>query len=97
MKNKKGQSNLMGVIVSIVFTVIVIGMIVIIIDMDLHRREQAQSCEDLGMKFYQQARIKFCIDDLDQAHNVMFECKGLLWNKQCKARLISIGVGSAIS
>ena len=74
-------------VVGVFFCLLMVGAI----DNAIENTRTQQSCDKLGMKYYYTMDTKFCVDSLGNAHYVKFKCEGFLWEKECKAQLISIG------
>ena len=52
---------------------------------------QNKACQDLEMEHEYYDEKNFCVDEEGNANYVIFDCKGIFWKKECKAKLISIG------
>ena len=50
-----------------------------------------QACKDIGMEYQYYDDKTFCVDEYGNAEFVIFECEGILWNKECEANILTIG------
>ncbi len=75
----------------IIFVVVFCLLMFWAIDKIIGTTRTLESCKDIGMEYHYAMDTTFCVDSLGNAHYAKFKCKGLLWNKECAAQLISIG------
>ena len=75
--------------VMVVTIIIMLGLT--FIEINIQNERVRQSCKDIGMEYHYAMDTTFCVDSLGNAHYTKFKCEGFLWNKECKAQLISIG------
>ena len=77
----------------IVIFITIIGCAIGGIDQIYEASVKEESCEKLyGMKeLIILNNERLCLSHSGEANYIHFECSGLLWRKECKAQLISIG------
>ncbi len=85
------KSKITMVVVFGVFILLGGLLIITMTDVIIGNTKTRQSCKDIGMEYYYAMDTTFCVDSLGNAHYAKFKCEGVLWNKECKAQLISIG------
>ena len=91
--NKKGQVSVIGIIIFIlVMGGILYSSIYWGLDEKVRQVMEKESCNKLGMEYFYQDSIKFCIDNNNQAHYVKIDCEHYGFRKwECNPRIISIG------
>ncbi len=65
-------------------------VVLIMIDNSYQTNAKFQACQDLGMEKKTINNFKTCIEPDGTAHITNFQCKGFLWNYDCKVQFIKL-------
>ena len=79
---------LIGIFIVLVFIVLPFA----ILDDRFFRIKKEQSCRNIGMEYELSTNSDFdyCIEPNGNAHFARFDCRGLVWNKECTVQIINI-------
>ena len=65
-------------------------MILVVVDPFFYMSATEQSCQDLGMQKKTINNFQTCVEPDGTAHITNFQCKGFLWNYDCKVQFIKL-------
>lgn len=72
-------------IINIVIIGLVLVIIFIVLDSAFNIIESERACSDIAGKYKATNKATYCIYSDDYAKEVVINCKGLLFNKECTA------------
>ncbi len=72
-------------IINICIIIVIFILIIVVIDTLYMENQINKACNDIGGKHEYSGRDSYCIYPDNYAIEVIFDCKGLFFNKQCKA------------
>ena len=64
--------------------------IMVVADSFFYMSAQEQACKDLGMQKKTINNFRTCIEPDGTAHITNFQCKGFLWDYDCKVQFIKL-------
>ena len=69
-----------------------LGLPLIIIDVEFERKARDKACEDLGTEKVYFNDGEYCMTDERLLKAAVFKCKGFLWTKECMVRFVKLEV-----
>ena len=74
----------------LIYALVIMWTAFIFINLAFFDIREFEACEKIGMEKTTINDFDTCVDSQGNANIVKFECQGLLWAKECSARIIKL-------